>query len=116
MNLAQDAEGDREHLARLGAFLKDELRANGFEPGASESQIVPVILGSNEVAICFAHHLRARGFGVRAIRPPTVPLGTARLRLSMTSKLSKDVLADLVAALVQARAEFSTARALSVSP
>jgi 8-amino-7-oxononanoate synthase len=116
MNLAQEAEGDRAHLARLGAFLRDELRANGFEPGASDSQIVPVILGSNEAAVCFADYLRARGFGVRAIRPPTVPVGTARLRLSVTSKLSKDVLADLVAALVQARAEFSTPRALSVSP
>ncbi|HWZ55489.1 MAG TPA: 8-amino-7-oxononanoate synthase [Verrucomicrobiae bacterium] len=115
MNLAEEADGDREHLARLGIFLRDELRANGFEPGG-DSQIVPVILGSNEVAIQFADYLRARGFGVRAIRPPTVPAGTARLRLSVTSKLSKNVLAELVAALVQARAEFPAARALSVSP
>jgi len=116
MNLAREADGDREHLARLGAFLRDELRANGFEPGSSDSQIVPVILGPNEVAIQFADYLRARGFGVRAIRPPTVPEGTARLRLSVTSKLSKNALAELVAALVQARAEFPAARALSVSP
>jgi 8-amino-7-oxononanoate synthase len=116
MNLAQEADGDREHLARLGAFLRDELRANGFEPGSSDSQVVPVILGPNEVAISFADYLRARGFGVRAIRPPTVPERTARLRLSVTSKLSKNVLAELVAALVQARAEFPAARALSVSP
>ena len=116
MNLAREADGDREHLARLGAFLRDELRANGFEPGSSDSQIVPVILGPNEIAIQFADYLRARGFGVRAIRPPTVPEGTARLRLSVTSKLSKNALAELVAALVQARAEFPAARALSVSP
>jgi 8-amino-7-oxononanoate synthase len=116
MNLAREADGDREHLARLGAFLRDELRANGFEPGSSDSQIVPVILGPNEVAIQFADYLRARGFGVRAIRPPTVPEGTARLRLSVTSKLSKDMLAELVAALVQARTESPAARAFSVSP
>jgi 8-amino-7-oxononanoate synthase len=116
MNLAREADGDRERLARLGAFLRDELRANGFEPGGSDSQIVPVVLGPNEVAMQFADYLRARGFGVRAIRPPTVPAGTARLRLSMTSKLSQNLLTDFVAALVQARAEFPSARALSVSP
>jgi 8-amino-7-oxononanoate synthase len=116
MSLAQEADEDRAHLAGMGAFLRDELRANGFEAGSSDSQIVPVILGPNEVAIQFAEYLRARGFGVRAIRPPTVPVGTARLRLSVTSKFSQKVLAELVAAVVQARAEFPAARALFVSP
>ena len=51
----------------------------------------------------FAEYLRTRGFGVRAIRPPTVPAGSARLRLSLTAKLSKDILAELVAAMIQAR-------------
>jgi 8-amino-7-oxononanoate synthase len=116
MNLTREAEEDRAHLAGMGVLLRDELRANGFEVGSSDSQIVPVILGPNEVAVRFAEHLRVRGFGVRAIRPPTVPAGTARLRLSVTSKLSNEVLADLVAALVQARAEFPAASALFVSP
>ena len=115
MNLAKEAECERTRLTRLSAFLRNELRKNSFNTGSSVSQIVPVILGSNEAAITFAEHLRTSGFGVRAIRPPTVASGAARLRLSITSKLSEDILAELVAATIQARSEFSTARTVSVS-
>ncbi len=88
---------------------------NGFDAAGSDSQIVPVILGSNDAAVNFAESLRTRGFGVRAIRPPTVPAGTARLRLSLTTKLSEDILTELVAAMTQARSEYSTAHTVSVS-
>jgi 8-amino-7-oxononanoate synthase len=115
MNLAKEAECERARLIDLSTFLRNELRKNSFDTGSSVSQIVPVILGSNDAAIKFAEHLRTRGFGVRAIRPPTVASGAARLRLSVTSKLSEDILAALVAAMIQARSEFSTARAVSVS-
>jgi 8-amino-7-oxononanoate synthase len=91
------------------------LRRNGFDTARSDSQIVPVILGPNDAAVNFAEYLRIRGFGVRAIRPPTVPTGSARLRLSLTAKHSKDILANLVAAMMQARSENSSARAVSVS-
>jgi len=115
MSLAAEADCERAHLIELSAFLRNELRKNGFDTADSDSQIVPVILGSNTAAITFAEFLRNRGFGVRAIRPPTVPTGKARLRLSLTAKLSKDVLAELVAAMIQARSEHSTARTVSVS-
>jgi 8-amino-7-oxononanoate synthase len=115
MSLAAEADSERDHLMELSAFLRNELRKNGFDTANSDSQIVPVILGSNTAAITFAEFLRTRGFGVRAIRPPTVPTGKARLRLSLTAKLSKDVVAELVAAMIQARSEHSTARTVSVS-
>lgn len=115
MNLAQQAERERRSLAALSAFLRSELRANGFEVAGGDSQIIPVILGQNSAALPFAEFVRACGFGVRAIRPPTVPEGTARLRLSVTSAFSKDVLAELVAAMLQARCEYPAARAMSVS-
>jgi 8-amino-7-oxononanoate synthase len=111
----QEADRARLTLAASGTFLRNELCANGFDVGHGDSQIVPVILGENEAAIKFAEFLSACGFGVRAIRPPTVPEGTARLRFSVTSELSKEALAELVAALVQARAEYPAARALSAS-
>jgi 8-amino-7-oxononanoate synthase len=115
MNFSKEMDGERAHLIELSSFLRDEFQKNGFDAGNSDSQIVPVVLGSNDAAIHFAEYLRNRGFGVRAIRPPTVPAGTARLRLSVTAKLSTENLAELVAAIVQARTEFSTARAAAVS-
>jgi 8-amino-7-oxononanoate synthase len=115
MNLARKMESERDHLMELSIFLRNELRNNDFDTGSSDSQIVPVLLGSNDAAVHFAECLRMRGFGVRAIRPPTVPAGTARMRLSLTAKLSTDLLNELVAAMIQVRSEFSTARTVSVS-
>ncbi|HZC66691.1 MAG TPA: hypothetical protein VE545_08975, partial [Candidatus Dormibacteraeota bacterium] len=63
------------------------------------SQIIPVIIGSNEDALAAAKFLQEQGFAVRAIRPPTVPVGTARLRLSLTTRITKENLLSLRAAL-----------------
>ena len=115
MTLAADATNERAILVESSACLRTELQKHGFEFAGSASQIVPVILGSNHAAVHFATSIRTKGFGVRAIRPPTVPAGTARLRLSVTAKHSKEILAELVAAMVQARSEYSTARSASVS-
>lgn len=115
MRLARAAEQERALLMEQSSFLRLELRSRGFDTASSDSQIVPVILGSNEDAILFAEQLRARGFGVRAIRPPTVPAGSARVRLSLTAKHSKEMLSELVAAIAQARAEHPPARAVSAS-
>ena len=115
MSLAADADRERARLIELSAFLRNELRTNGFDAAGSDSQIVPVILGQNDAAVQFAEYLKTTGFGVRAIRPPTVPAGSARLRLSLTAKHSQEILTDLVAAMVQARSQYSTARAAAVS-
>jgi 8-amino-7-oxononanoate synthase len=115
MAIASDASAERSRLMELSEFLRCTLRGNGFYISAIDSQIIPVVLGLNAVAVHFATHLRDRGFGVRAIRPPTVPPGSARLRLSLTAKHSEKNLSDLVAAMVEARAEYSAARAVSAS-
>lgn len=61
--------------------------------GEGDSPIVPVILGTSRRAMQVAGLLRAAGYDVRAIRPPTVPDGTARLRVSLNAGLAKDVVA-----------------------
>lgn len=76
----------REQLLANAARLRSRLEIPG------ESQIIPVILGENERAVAVAAELQARGFDVRAIRPPTVPDGTARLRISVNASLSEDTL------------------------
>ncbi len=115
MSLAAEAESDRARLMELSVFLRNELQSNGFDVAGCDSQVVPVILGSNDAAVSFAECLRTMGFGIRAIRPPTVPAGTARLRLSLTAKHSKEIIVGLVAAMIQARGENRTARTVSVS-
>jgi 8-amino-7-oxononanoate synthase len=112
MRLAKTAETERTQVADLSVFLRSELQGNGFDTAGSESHIVPIVLGSNETALAFASQLQARGYGIRAIRPPTVPPGTARLRVSLTAKLTQPILADLAGALVQIRKEVAPAQAI----
>lgn len=72
-----------EELRRRTQFLCDKLNACGLTT-STPSSIVPIILGDNELALEAAKRLRKEGILVSAIRPPTVPMGTARLRLSVT--------------------------------
>lgn len=94
----------RQHVARLRAGLL----AQGWDLMASVTPIQPVIIGSAERALALSQALAARGFWVGAIRPPTVPAGTARLRLTLTAAHDEAaidellaVLADLAPAFVQ---------------
>lgn len=70
-------------LARANMF-RDRLKEAGLDTGASVTQIVPVMVGSNEHALALAARLRDRCIHCVAIRPPTVPVGTARIRLSVS--------------------------------
>jgi len=74
----------REQVFTLARELRAALAAAGVRPGGAEmSPIVPVVLGEDKAALAAASRLQAEGFDVRAIRPPTVPEGTARLRLTV---------------------------------
>ena len=99
------ADRERSDLAGLSAFLRKRLREAGFDIGKGDTQIVPVFLGENERAIRFSALLNEAGFGVRPIRPPSVPAGTSRLRLSLTAKLSTNLLAQFADALISIRAQ-----------
>src|SRR5882672_2825102 len=115
MRLAATAETERTHIANLGGFLRNELQGNGFDTAGSDSHLVPIVLGTNDVALAFASRLQARGFGIRAIRPPTVPRGTARLRVSLAAKLTQPILADFAGALIQIRKEVAPTQAIPLS-
>jgi len=67
-----------------------------------DSQIFPVIIGDDRIAVTMATLLQEQGFDVRAIRPPTVPSGTARLRISLTLNVTADDIRNLAAALREA--------------
>jgi 8-amino-7-oxononanoate synthase len=103
IEIVSRADAARTRLAGLAAHLRARLQEAGFDTAKSDSQIVPVILGENERALQFAARLCQEGFAVRAIRPPTVPAGSARLRLSLTVQHSREVLDALVDALIRVR-------------
>jgi 8-amino-7-oxononanoate synthase len=104
MNLAEGMEGERASLLQRAAAFRDALRAEDFDTAGTASQIVPVVLGSNEATLHAAEHLRREGFAVRGIRPPTVPPGGSRLRLSLTTRIPQQELSRLVESLVAWRA------------
>jgi len=89
---------ERAELAALGRRLRGELAALGCVTGG-DSQIVPVIVGEDAAAVRLALRLQEAGYLVLPIRPPTVPPGTARVRLSLTAALSWDDLRTLPAAV-----------------
>jgi 8-amino-7-oxononanoate synthase len=68
------------HVAAFGAEMARRLP----QVPVSGSQIVPLIVGPNAQTMALAAAVQARGFDVRGIRPPTVPEGTSRLRVSLT--------------------------------
>lgn len=72
----------RAEVHRKAALLRSALAEAGANLGAGESQIIPVIVGENEAAVALQDGLLAAGFDARAVRPPTVPPGTARLRVT----------------------------------
>src|ERR1700684_205989 len=98
LELSRSNPARRERLGRLVRFLGDELRRQcRIEP--SGSQIIPVIIGSDRAAVALAASLQHRGYDIRAIRPPTVPEGTARLRIALTLNVDEPTVAGLFAAL-----------------
>jgi 8-amino-7-oxononanoate synthase len=98
ISLAREAKSERAHLRRIASALREGLAAAGLNTGTSSTHIVPILLGSNEGALHVASELRRNGFVARAIRPPTVPPGTARIRISLTSRITFDDIGRLVAA------------------
>jgi 8-amino-7-oxononanoate synthase len=92
----------RETLGRLSARLRARLIDANLPVQRGASHIIPVLLGENERALAVALSLQAQGFDVRAIRPPTVPPGTARLRIVVNVGLTDDILDCFVTALTAA--------------
>ena len=78
------AEPDRvERLQRNAGALRAALSTAGLDPGRSETQVVPLVIGDPGEAVAVCERALARGVFAQAIRPPTVPEGTSRLRLAV---------------------------------
>ena len=84
----------RKHLASLGSALRNQLTENGL-PCPSESQIVPLLIGASADAMRQAEALQRHGFYLLPVRPPTVPEGTSRIRISLTAALTDEEMEQL---------------------
>jgi 8-amino-7-oxononanoate synthase len=102
--LIRDGHERRAQIARLIAALRDNLRLRMWRLDPSMTPIQPLMVGSNADALFASEQLRARGILVPAIRPPTVPQGTARLRITLSAAHTIDDVQRLIEALHAAEA------------
>lgn len=94
LSLVQTERRRRERLAASSRQFRSSLCKAGFQVGPGDSPIVPVVVGDNPTALRFSSALEAEGIAAVAIRPPTVPDGTARIRFSLSAAHTPDDLAD----------------------
>jgi 8-amino-7-oxononanoate synthase len=99
LELIRQGDARRDHLRRLTAILRDGLAGTRWRLLPSPTAIQPVIVGDNHAAVDVARALFERGLWVPAIRPPTVPKGTARLRVSLSAAHGEAHVRQLIDAL-----------------
>lgn len=99
VRLAREEGWRRERLAEHVARFRDGAARRGLALADSRTPIQPVLVGASDAALAAAQALEAAGFFVPAIRPPTVPAGTARLRVTLTATHTADEVERLLDAL-----------------
>jgi 8-amino-7-oxononanoate synthase len=98
LRLVRDADQARNRLLEHASKLRSGLAQLGFEIPEGESQIIPVLIGDNRRTMQLSAKLLERGVFVQGIRPPTVPAGTARLRLTPMATHRAEQIEQVIAA------------------
>ena len=102
VNLIEQGEHLRSHLRTLIAYLKDNLNCRKWQLMPSDTAVQPLVVGGNHEALALSEYLQSCGVLVPAIRPPTVPVGTSRLRISLSAAHSIEDIQKLIKVLHQA--------------
>ena len=106
-----EEEPERRRLLLDNAeYLRDKLGRAGFRIAPTQTPIIPVMLGDERLALAMAAALFERGVYVTAIRPPTVPPGSARLRVTPTAEHTQADLDDVLTAFVESGRELELTR------
>lgn len=105
VKLIEQGDDLRANLNRSIAYLKNNLKLKKWQLMDSDTTIQPLVVGGNKEALALSEYLQTRGILVPAIRPPTVPVGTARLRISLSAAHTLDDMKKLVEAIHQAESE-----------
>ncbi|MFP4039540.1 MAG: 8-amino-7-oxononanoate synthase [Desulfosudaceae bacterium] len=103
LELIPRMDKERRHLHQMADLLRTALKSAGFDTGHSASQIVPVIIGREDETLDLSRHLEQRNFLAVAIRPPTVPPGQSRIRVSLAAPHTRFEVESLAAALLEWR-------------
>lgn len=107
LNLIENGDDLRAHLQHLIAALKANLKLKTWQLIPSVTAIQPLLIGSNNAAVRLSEHLQKQGILVPAIRPPTVPVNTARLRISLSAAHTENDVLKLAQMLNQAESELA---------
>lgn len=99
LDLIPEMKEERQRVLAHADQFRTAMQGLGLNTGASASQIVPLIVGGAEAALAMQAALREKGYWVTAIRPPTVPEGTARLRFAFSASLSEADIKGLISAI-----------------
>lgn len=101
LRLLQTETWRRDKLQHLVARFRDSARQQGLQLMESFTAIQPVLIGDSQRAVDISTALLAEGFWISAIRPPTVPSGTARLRITFSAQHEERQVDALLAALIK---------------
>lgn len=96
----RDEPWHQKRLRELSGRVRARLREGGLDVPAGDSPVIPVILKSEEAALAAASRLQDAGLWAVAIRPPTVPRGTSRIRLTLSSQHTDDEVELLLASVL----------------
>ncbi|GAA3573716.1 8-amino-7-oxononanoate synthase [Marinobacter xestospongiae] len=105
LDLVEQGQARRRHLAHLIRRFREETQALGYQLMPSATPIQPIMVGDNWTALELSRQLEDRGLLVTAIRPPTVPEGQARLRVTLSAAHTDADLDRLLTALADCRPE-----------
>ena len=107
LHLIENGDKLRAHLQHLIATFKQHLRLKKWRLMPSITAVQPLVVGSNHAAVGLSEHLQKLGILVPAIRPPTVPVNTARLRISLSAAHSEADVIQLAKAINQAESDLA---------
>lgn len=108
VNVMKKDEARHQHLRDLIAYFKENLSLKKWQLMPSDTAIQPIVVGSNEATLGLSNYLLALGVLVPAIRPPTVPKNTARLRISLSAAHTLDDVKLLIQHLHEAEQVLAT--------
>lgn len=107
VTLIENGDDLRAHLNRLITTFKANLTLKNWQLLPSDTAIQPLVVGSNHAALALSEHLQMQGILVPAIRPPTVPANTARLRISISAAHSVEDILRLTDAINRAEGQMT---------